>query len=77
MRTLEQIDVVGRTVFVRVDFNVPLDENLHITDDARIRAALPTESWCMTSPLRSQVTVCSPVCGCGGTRMPPPTPPLF
>ncbi|MGZ4268130.1 MAG: phosphoglycerate kinase [Solirubrobacteraceae bacterium] len=42
MRTLDDLDVAGRRVFLRVDFNVPLDDARHITDDARIRAALPT-----------------------------------
>lgn len=42
MKTLQDIDVDGKQVLVRVDFNVPMDEEFKITDDIRIRMAMPT-----------------------------------
>ena len=42
MQTIDKFNFAGKKAFVRVDFNVPLDENFNITDDNRIRAALPT-----------------------------------
>lgn len=40
--SLKEADLKGKRVFVRVDLNVPLDDNLKITDDTRVRAAVPT-----------------------------------
>lgn len=45
MNTIDQLDLAGRRVFIRVDYNVPLDKSgdvRRITDDSRIRASLPT-----------------------------------
>jgi len=46
--TINNIELKGKRVLTRVDFNVPLDENLNITDDNRITAALPTIKKIMT-----------------------------
>ena len=42
MQTIDNFNFAGKKAFVRVDFNVPVDENFNITDDTRIRGALPT-----------------------------------
>ncbi len=40
--SINDIDFKGKRVFCRVDFNVPLDDNNHVTDDTRIKASMPT-----------------------------------
>ena len=42
MQTIDNFNFAGKKAFVRVDFNVPVDENFAITDETRIRAAMPT-----------------------------------
>ena len=56
-KTVKDIDVNGKKVLVRCDFNVTLDENLNITDDTRITAALPTIKYLMENG--AKVILCS------------------
>jgi phosphoglycerate kinase len=47
MRTIRDLDIDGKRVFIRCDFNVPKDEHGNITDDRRIRSALATIRYCL------------------------------
>ena len=56
-KTVKDIDVKGKKVLVRCDFNVPQDENLNITDNRRIVAALPTINYLLENDCK--VILCS------------------
>ena len=56
-KTVRDIDVKGKKVLVRCDFNVPLDENKNITDNRRIVGALPTIKYLLDNDCK--VILCS------------------
>ena len=47
LQEIKNIDIAGKKVFIRCDFNVPMDEYNNITDDRRIRSALNTIRYCI------------------------------
>jgi len=57
METIKYISLEGQRVFIRVDFNVPLDEHQNITDDTRIRSVLPTIQYALDH--RAKVIIAS------------------
>lgn len=56
-KSFKDIDVAGKSVFVRVDFNVPVDDNNNVIDDTRIISALPTIKYLMNN--NAKVILCS------------------
>lgn len=56
-KTIKDINVSGKRVLIRVDFNVPLDENGNITDDTRIRVEMPTIKYLLKQ--NAKVIICS------------------
>src|SRR5439155_111240 len=55
--SIEDLPLRGKRVIIRADFNVPLDESGHITDDTRIRGTLPTINYAVDEGAR--VILCS------------------
>jgi phosphoglycerate kinase len=57
MRYLDELDLKNKKLLIRVDFNVPLDKNMNITDDNRIRGVLPTINYALEK--NAMVILCS------------------
>ena len=57
MKTIRDLDITGKRVLIRVDFNVPMDEQGTITDDLRIRTVLPTIEYALDQG--AKVILCS------------------
>lgn len=57
MKTLRDMDLAGKKVLVRVDFNVPMNEQGEITDDLRIRTVLPTLQYLVSQ--KAKVIICT------------------
>jgi phosphoglycerate kinase len=47
IKYIDKVDIKGKRVMIRVDYNVPYDKNMQITDDTRITATLPTINYCL------------------------------
>lgn len=56
-KSIKDIDITHKNILIRVDFNVPMDKEFNISDDTRIREALPTINYCIDNQARNIVLV--------------------
>lgn len=68
MKNIRDLNIKGKKLLIRVDFNVPLDEQLNITDDIRIRGVLPTLNYALDE--NAKVIICSHLGRPKGERKP-------
>ncbi len=68
MKNLRDLDIKGKKLLIRVDFNVPLDEQQNITDDIRIRGVLPTLNYALDE--NAKIIICSHLGRPKGSRKP-------
>ena len=57
VKSVSEIDIKDKRVLIRVDFNVPMDSELNISDDTRIREAIPTINYCIDNGAKSIILV--------------------
>ena len=57
VKSIKDIDVKDKKVLIRVDFNVPMDDDQNITDDTRMREAMPTVNYCIDNGAKSVMLV--------------------
>ncbi|MFZ2357336.1 MAG: phosphoglycerate kinase, partial [Candidatus Omnitrophota bacterium] len=55
--TIKDIDLKGKKVLMRADFNVPQDDSLKITDDTRIKATLPTIKYILQNGAKKLILI--------------------
>lgn len=57
VKSIREINLKDKRILIRVDFNVPMDNELNITDDTRIREAIPTINYCIDNGAKSIILV--------------------
>lgn len=57
VKSVREVEIKDKRVLIRVDFNVPLDDELNISDDTRIREAIPTINYCIDAGAKSIILV--------------------
>jgi len=68
VKNIRDLDIKGKRLLIRVDFNVPLDEQQNITDDIRIRGVLPTLNYALDE--NAKIIICSHLGRPKGSRKP-------